>query len=171
MRRHIRLACLAGLIFLLGGCATVPPGYRGCATHIIDWTFGPTGDLAYVDVCYAQIPAVELLEHYNFVPTREFPDADKNGISDNGRVVDQVIHWGGNNCQTYARRIVQKGCGNLGNNQRQGGCHYLGLHLQAKTGHEDVALALTPLWHIRLPDGTEMDVKGKTQSTGFEQCP
>lgn len=165
------------LLAISAGCTPIPT-YRGCQPHTLAWTFGPSGDAPYLDVCYAELPSADLDEYFYFAPidgahpgTGQPLDSNRDGISENGRRLNGKIRWGGNGCQQYARRIAQKGCQSLGNNKRSGGCDYIAIRLQAKSGHDGTVLDLTPLWHVRMPDGSEQDIPASTLGTGYDQCP
>jgi len=168
------------LLWLAAGVGCTPiPTYTGCLIHKLDWTFGPDSEQPYVDVCYAELPYQALDQFYYFVPIDgAHPssglalDANRDGISDNGRRMSNGnIRWGGNSCQQYAMRVAQKGCESLGDNKRSGGCDYIAIRLQAKPKHPGTTLDLTPVWHVRMPDGSERNITGKTLGTGYDECP
>jgi hypothetical protein len=160
----------------LSGCATLD--YEGCASHRLAWTFGPTGDASYIDVCYVELNSEEIDKHYVLVPiigatpdTGQPIDSNADGISGNGRRVQgNKIRWGGNDCKQYVRRITQKGCMETGNQNRTAGCDWIAIHLQAKPKKDGTSLELTPVWRVRLPNGRIEDWNGKTLRTGYGSC-
>ena len=166
----------------LASCSVFSPSadYVGCQAHVLQWAFGPSEDQAYIDVCYTQLNIAELSRYYSFVPiqgsnpdTRQVIDANRDGIADgirrNGRIHGNNIYWG-DRCAVSALRVLQKGCRNLGNRSRTGGCDWIAIHIKAKPGVRNHKVELTPIWHVRLPDGSERDIEAKTMSTGFKQC-
>ena len=172
-----RIAFLLGFL-VVAGCSTVPENVSyGCGARTISWAFGPNKNLPYVDVCSVSVDGADLKIVYNFAPiigtnpdTRQQIDPDHNGISGDGQWRDDAIHWGGNSCQQYARRITQKGCEQFGNSRRSAGCEWIAFQLIPKKEIEAAFVTLTPIWHVRLPDGREVDLQGKELLPGFKDC-
>jgi hypothetical protein len=167
------------LLAMLGGGCTPIPTYTGCLPHKLAWTFGPSGDEPYLDVCYVELPYKQLDENFYFVPidgshpSTGLPlDGNRDGISDDGRRMSNgQIRWGGGGCREYAMRVTQKGCQGLGDNKQSGGCYYIAVNLQAKQNHAGATVDLTPLWHVRLANGSEQKIPGRTLGSSYQKCP
>ena len=165
-------------LLILSSCASVPDNVQySCQAKTLSWAFGPNKSLPYIDVCSVSIDGYDLKKVYNFVPiaginadTRQQIDPDRNGLSGNGQWRNDRIHWGGDSCEQYVRRIAQKNCGQFGNNQRSGGCEWIALQIVPKKNIKEAFVSLTPLWHVRLPDGRELDLKGNTLTPAFQNC-
>jgi hypothetical protein len=167
----------------LSGCSLfgIRADYVGCDAHTFQWTYGPTGNIPFLDACYVQLDISELQKYYYFVPiegtnpdTGQIIDANRDGIGDgirrNARIHNQRIYWG-DRCALSALRIQQKNCENLGDSRRTGGCDWISLQIKAKPGVKNRKVSLTPIWRVRLPDGSERDITVKTMSTGVKSCP
>lgn len=177
-----RLLLLCLLPVLLSACASGPANmaYEGCEAHILKWTYGPDEGTPYLDMCYTSLDISELKKYYVFQPipgnnadTGQVIDANRDGISDgirrNARVVGDKIWWGAV-CQQSALRVQQQGCTQLGNSLRTAGCDWVAIHIQAKPGVKDQYVELSPVWHVRLPDGKEENHQARTLTTGFKEC-
>jgi hypothetical protein len=178
----MRKLLLLSAAVTLSGCSLfgVNADYVGCDTHTLQWTFGPSENQPFIDACYAQLDISELQKYYQFVPiegsnpdTGQVIDANRDGIGDgirrNARVYNQRIFWG-DRCALSALRIQQKGCLSLGNSDRTGGCDWMSIQIRAKPGVKYRKVELTPIWRVRLPDGSERDLPAKTLSTGVKTC-
>jgi hypothetical protein len=167
-------------IFLLNSCSVkhVKLDHEGCGSRTLTWTYGPKKDVPYVDVCYSELNIENLEQSFKLIPitgikqeTGEIIDNNNDGISGNGkRISTDIIHWGGNSCQKSVRRISQKGCQSNGNNSRTVGCEWVAIRFTNKPNIQEDFVSLTPIWHIRMPDGKEMDIEGKTLTTRFSNC-
>jgi hypothetical protein len=173
-----RASVCFGLLFGLIGCANVPENANyGCGARTLSWAFGPSQQLPYIDVCWAELEGKDLVQAFDFVaisglnPDTNIPiDPDKNGVSGDGQWQNNKIHWGGQGCQQYARRIAQKGCAQFGNSNRSAGCEWIAVQLQPKRNIKQAYVSLTPIWHVRLPDGQETDLPGSTLVPAFKDC-
>lgn len=172
------LALLSSLVLV--SCADKPAkvDYEGCGARTLFWAIGPKTEQKYVDVCFIDLNLGDLRSQFDFVPiagmnqdTRQPVDNNKDGISGNGRLVsNNQLHWGGNACQTFARRVVQHNCAKLSNTSKTGGCEWIALQIIPKRGVKQAYVTLTPVARLRLPDGEEYDNTLRTFTTGFSGC-
>lgn len=119
------------------------------------------------------------MQYFNFVPiagtnqdTRQPIDPNRDGVSGNGHYVDGKLHWGGNDCRQYARRVVQKGCEKLGSAQRTGGCEWIAIQITPKRNIDiqEAYVTFQPVSRVRKADGEEYDNHAKPLTTGFKNC-
>lgn len=165
---------------LLAGCAMMPAelDYEGCDDILISWALGPDPDEAFLDVCYADLDAELIRQAYQLVPipgvnpdTRLVNDHNRDGISGNGAWNQGNIHWGGQSCQQYARRIRQKECAKIGASGRSYGCDWIALQVRPRPGIQSAQGKLQPVWRVRRPDGVEELRHAKDAKTiGFANC-
>ena len=165
---------------LLVSCAGKPAkvDYEGCGARTLFWAIGPKPDQKYVDVCFVDLDVGDLRSKFDFVPiagmnqdTRQPIDNDRNGISGNGKFAsNEQIHWGGNSCQSFARRVVQRNCAKLTSASKTGGCEWIALQIVPKRGVKEGYVTLTPVARLRLSDGQEYDNTLRTFTTGFSGC-
>ncbi|MEY3220503.1 MAG: hypothetical protein RIT27_1860 [Pseudomonadota bacterium] len=170
---------LSGCLMLLS-CAEKPAkvDYEGCGARTLFWAIGPKTDQKYVDVCFVDLDIGDLRDKFDLVPiagtnqdTRQPVDNNRDGISGNGRLINSSqIHWGGNACQTFARRVVQHNCAKLTNTSKTGGCEWIALQIVPKRGAKQGYVTLTPIARLRLADGQEYDNYLRTFTTGFSGC-
>lgn len=174
-----RLLVLLGSMFLVS-CAEQPAkvDYEGCGARTLFWAIGPKPDQKYVDVCFIDLEVGDLRSKFDFLPivgmnqdTRQPIDNDRNGISGNGRFIsNDQIRWGGNGCQSFARRVVQRNCAKLTSAFKTEGCEWIALQIVPKRGVKEGYVTLTPVARLRLPDGQEYDNTLRTFTTGFSGC-
>lgn len=169
---------LLGSIFL-ASCAEKPAkvDYESCGQRTLFWAIGPKTEQKYVDVCFVDLDLDDLLDKFDFVPiagvnqdTRQPIDNNKDGISANGKLGGEQIHWGGTDCQNFARRVVQHNCAKLTNASKTGGCEWIALQIIPKRGIKQGYVTLTPVARLRLPDGQEYNNTLRTFTTGFSGC-
>lgn len=171
------------MMALLGACSVAPEkvDYVGCGARTLFWAVGPQAGEKYLDVCYTDLDATEILKNFDFVPingsnqdTHQILDANRDGISGNGRLLrgTNTIRWGGNDCAQYARRISQKNCKGLGNMLKTGGCEWFALQVTPKKGVATEAyVTFQPVSRVRKPDGSLEDNHNRSFTTGFVNCP
>ncbi|MDM8547416.1 hypothetical protein [Candidatus Venteria ishoeyi] len=177
--RPLLLLSLSISLLAITSCSAPKIDYEGCGPRLLFWAIGPKPEEPFLDVCYTQLDITEMQQYFDYVPiagfnkdTRQPLDNNQDGISGNGQVFNQDrIHWGGNGCSHYARRIVQQGCSRLGNASRTGGCEWVALQITPKSGISKGLVSLTPVSHVRLSDGTEQNNYAKTLTTAFSNCP
>ncbi|MEM7018264.1 MAG: hypothetical protein AAF512_13095 [Pseudomonadota bacterium] len=169
---------ISAMCALLVGCSGSRIDYEGCGGRLLQWTYGPDSE-QFLDVCYVDLNITAMdkvfvtagTEHKN--PDTGRPvDMNKDGISDTGplgpgRKYRDRIRWGGNSCQQFARRVSQKGCQSIGNNQQTAGCDWIAINIEPRPGVESGYVSLTPMWRVRLPNGQEQTVAARTFTTGF----
>jgi hypothetical protein len=169
---------LLGSIFL-ASCAQKPAkvDYEGCGQRTLFWAIGPKIEQKYIDVCFIDLDLSGLRDKFDFVAiagvnqdTRQPIDNNKDGISGNGKLIGEQIHWGGNSCQSFARRVVQHHCAKLTSASKTGGCEWIALQITPKRGIKQGYVTLTPVARLRLPDGQEYNNTLRTFTTGFSGC-
>jgi len=163
----------------LASCAEKPArvDYEGCGARTLFWAIGPKTEQKYVDVCFVDLDMGDLRDKFDFVAiagsnqdTRQPIDNNKDGISGNGKFFNEQIHWGGNTCQNFARRVVQHNCAKLTSASKTGGCEWIALQIIPKRGIKQGYVTLTPVARVRLPDGQEYNNTLRTFTTGFSEC-
>lgn len=174
---------LIPLLALLSSACSVAPekvDYTGCGPRTLFWAVGPQAGEKYLDVCYTDIDATEVLKYFDFVPingsnqdTYQVLDDNRDGISGNGRLLSDsnTIRWGGNACAQYARRITQQDCRSLGNILRTGGCEWFALQVTPKKGIQEAYATFSPVSRVRKADGREYDNNNRNFTTGYVNCP
>jgi len=167
------------LVLWLSGCAAMPSNldYQGCEPIKLSWTFGPEPGEEYIDVCYTDLDAELIRQAYHLVAipglnpdTNLTMDHNRDGISGNGIWRNGQIHWGGDACQQYALRVRQKGCQQIGQQNRSYGCDAIAIQIKPNPGIKTAYGKLQPVWHVRLPDGSEEKRQGKAFEVGFSGC-
>ncbi len=161
------------------GCSLFPASldHNGCEQVMLLWTLGPEPGEAFIDACYTDLDAELLAKAYQMVPitgtnrdTKQPMDSNRDGVSGNGAWRQSTLHWGGQGCQQYARRITQKKCDQIGMQNRTLGCDWVAVQIIPKPGIQSARGELQPIWHVRLPDGTETKRAGRAFNIGFSGC-
>ncbi len=170
----------------VANCTVAPEkvDYTGCGARTLFWAIGPQAEEKYLDVCYTDINATEIVKYFDFVPisginqdTRQALDANRDGISGNGRLLNttdggKIIRWGGNACKQYARRISQQNCSGLSDMLRTGGCEWFALQVIPKKGIPEAYVKFELRSRVRKADGHEYYNENKRPiTTGFVNCP
>lgn len=177
--RRISLLLVLGLA--LSACASAPEkvDYVGCGPRTLFWAFGPKAEQPFLDVCQTELDISEAIQYFNFVPitginqdTGQAIDANHDGVSSDGNYRSGVLHWGGDSCRQYARRIVQKQCEQLGSASRTGGCEWIAIQVTPKTNIDvkEAYVTFSPVAHVRLNTGEEKDNYLRPLTTGFKNC-